>query len=66
MTALFALGLGISGMTRPEKVIGFLDFFGKWDYSLAFVMVGAVFTHAIAFRPLTDTAENLKKCSNPK
>ncbi len=33
---VFALGLGISGMTRPVKVIGFLDFFGAWDASLAF------------------------------
>lgn len=39
---VFALGLGISGMTRPIKVIGFLDFFGSWDPSLAFVMVGAI------------------------
>ena len=30
---VFALGLGISGMTRPIKVIGFLDFFGAWDAS---------------------------------
>ena len=39
---VFALGLGISGMTRPVKVIGFLDFFGAWDASLAFVMIGAI------------------------
>ena len=47
---LFALGLGISGMTRPEKVFGFLDIFGKWDASLIFVMVGAVIIHFIAYR----------------
>lgn len=39
---VFALGLGIGGMTRPAKVMGFLDFLGDWDPSLAFVMVGAI------------------------
>ena len=47
---IFALGLGISGMTRPEKVIGFLDVFGAWDFSLAFVMAGAIGMHAVAYR----------------
>ncbi len=47
---LFAIGLGISGMTRPEKVFGFLDVFGSWDASLIFVMLGAVIVHFIAFR----------------
>ena len=47
---LFAIGLGISGMTRPEKVFGFLDVFGSWDASLIFVMFGAVIVHFIAFR----------------
>jgi uncharacterized membrane protein YedE/YeeE len=46
----FALGLGVSGMTRPLKVIGFLDFFGEWDASLAFVMVGAIAIYFVAFR----------------
>ena len=46
----FAMGLGISGMTRPEKVFGFLDIFRNWDPSLIFVMVGAVIVHFIAFR----------------
>ena len=46
---VFALGLGISGMTRPEKVIGFLNIFGVWDASLAFVMAGAIAVHAIAY-----------------
>jgi uncharacterized protein len=39
---LFGVGLIISGMTRPEKVIGFLDVTGRWDPSLALVMMGAV------------------------
>lgn len=47
---LCAVGLGISGMTRPEKVFGFLDVFGSWDASLIFVMVGAVIVHFVAFR----------------
>ena len=47
---MFALGLGISGMTRPVKVIGFLDFFGAWDASLAFVMLGAIVVYSVAFR----------------
>ena len=47
---IFAVGLGIAGMTRPEKILGFLDVLGKWDASLAFVMVGAISVHAIAYR----------------
>lgn len=48
--ALFAVGLVLGGMTRPTKVVGFLDVFGDWDPSLAFVMGGAVLVHAIAYR----------------
>lgn len=47
---LFAIGLGISGMTNPQKVIGFLDVFGRWDPSLAFVMLGAVIPHFVTFK----------------
>ena len=47
---LFAIGLGISGMTNPEKVFGFLDVSGQWDPSLVFVMLGAVMVHFIAFK----------------
>ena len=43
---IFAIGLGISEMTRPEKVLGFLDIFGDWDPSLAFVMGGAIAVYA--------------------
>ena len=39
---LFAVGLGIAGMTKPSKIIGFLDVAGAWDPSLMFVMGGAV------------------------
>ncbi|HTW89953.1 MAG TPA: DUF6691 family protein [Candidatus Binataceae bacterium] len=47
---VFGLGLGISGMTRPVKVIGFLDFFGAWDATLAFVMIGAIAVYFVAYR----------------
>lgn len=47
---LFAIGLTVGGMTQPAKVIGFLDFSGNWDPSLAFVMGGAVSVYAVAFR----------------
>lgn len=50
---LFALGLGISGMTDPAKVIAFLDVFqsvGPWDPALMFVMASAVLTYAVGFR----------------
>lgn len=46
---VFALGLGVSGMTQPQKVVAFLDIFGNWDPALAFVMVGAILFHAIAY-----------------
>lgn len=48
--SLFAIGLVISGMTNPDKVIGFLDILGNWDYSLAFVMVGAISVSFVAFK----------------
>lgn len=47
---LFALGLGISGMTQPHIVRGFHDVTGQWDYRLLGVMVGAIVVHAIAYR----------------
>jgi len=39
---VFAAGLALSGMLQPAKVLGFLDVFGRWDPSLAFVMGPAV------------------------
>ena len=48
--ALFALGLGVSGMTQPSKVVGFLDLTGAWDPSLAFVMGGAIAIHLALYR----------------
>ena len=46
---LFGLGLLLSGMTDPGKVIGFLDLTGQWDPSLAFVMCGAIGVGYFAF-----------------
>ena len=43
---LFACGLGLAGMTRPEKVLAFLDVAGAWDPTLALVMVAAIAVHA--------------------
>jgi uncharacterized membrane protein YedE/YeeE len=47
---LFGLGLLVSGMVSPAKVLGFLDIFGNWDPSLAFVMGGAVAVSALGYR----------------
>src|SRR5262245_1725388 len=46
---LFGLGLIVSGMANPAKVIGFLDIAGKWDPSLALVMAGAIAVGMVAF-----------------
>jgi len=47
---LFGIGLIISGMANPAKVIGFLDITGTWDSSLGFVMLGAVSVAFFAFK----------------
>ncbi len=47
---LFGLGLIISGMANPAKVIGFLDLAGSWNPSLAFVMGGAIAVGVVGFR----------------
>ncbi|NIE64513.1 DUF6691 family protein [Burkholderia sp. Ax-1719] len=46
---LFGGGLALSGMTRPQKVLGFLDVLGAWDGSLLFVLGGAVTLATLAF-----------------
>jgi uncharacterized membrane protein YedE/YeeE len=46
---VFGVGLIVSGMANPAKVLGFLDLAGSWDPSLAFVMAGAVAVAAVAF-----------------
>jgi uncharacterized membrane protein YedE/YeeE len=51
---LFGLGLILSGMTDPSKIIGFLDLAGDWNPSLAFVMCGAILVGLVAFRFAAD------------
>lgn len=58
---LFAIGLAVSGMTQPQKILGFLSPW-SWDPSLLFVMLGAVGVHSVAYplvrrrsSPLLDT-----------
>lgn len=59
---LFAIGLGVSGMTQTHVVKGFLDVFGNWNLNLIGVMVGAIIVHSIVYHlvkkkesPLLDT-----------
>jgi len=47
---IMSLGLIVSGMVNPEKVIGFLDIFGRFDPTLAFVMAGALLVASIGYR----------------
>jgi len=47
---LFGIGLAVSNMISPAKIVSFLDITGNWDPSLAFVMGGAVIVTAITFR----------------
>lgn len=51
---VFAVGLALAGMTQPAKVVGFLDFAGDWDPSLAFVMGGAILIYATLNRLIAD------------
>jgi hypothetical protein len=46
---IFGAGLMISGMTQPAKVLGFLDIFGRWDPTLAFVMAGALAVSSMGY-----------------
>jgi uncharacterized membrane protein YedE/YeeE len=46
---VFAIGLCIAGMTLPSKIVGFLDFAGQWDASLALVIAGAVAVYAVIY-----------------
>ncbi len=56
---IFALGLGISGMIYPQKVISFLDLFGNWDPSLAFVMIGAIGVHLIGYKFISKKSKSI-------
>lgn len=68
---LFAIGLGIAGMTQPQKIITFLDITGRWDPSLLFVMGGALAIHLVSYRlitrrksPLFDTSFHISNRSD--
>ncbi|MGZ3241632.1 MAG: DUF6691 family protein [Burkholderiaceae bacterium] len=56
---IFGVGLIISGMANPSKVLGFLDITGKWDPSLAFVMGGALAVGFFAFKVANKQAVSL-------
>lgn len=63
---LFAIGLGLSGMTQVQVVRGFLDVSGDWNVSLLGVMIGAISVHSLLFllikkrsSPLLDTKFHL-------
>ncbi len=65
---LFGIGLVVSGMSDPAKVLNFLDLFGSWDPSLAFVMGGAVVVTFVGYRlvfqrgrPIADKTFHLPK-----
>ncbi|HKI98602.1 MAG TPA: DUF6691 family protein [bacterium] len=47
---VFAIGLGVGGMTQPAKIVGFLDVSGHWDPTLVFVLAGAVGSYMLAYR----------------
>ena len=55
---LFGLGLILSGMTNPHKVLSFLDITRQWDLSLMFVMAGAISVAFFAFRHMTSQPQS--------
>lgn len=57
--AVFGVGLAMSGMTDPRRVLGFLDVFGNFDPTLLFVLGGAVGTTALLFRPVLGRGQPL-------
>ena len=58
---IFGIGLVISGMTNPEKVIGFLSLTYNWDASLMFVMGGAIIVTAPVFFILKNNLSTFNK-----
>ena len=65
---IFGIGLVISQMINPAKVLGFLNVFGEWDPSLAFVMIGALFVSSPLFhlfknreKPIFSTSFSISK-----
>ncbi|MEO8137055.1 MAG: DUF6691 family protein [Betaproteobacteria bacterium] len=62
---VFGLGLVISGMINPAKILGFLDLAGRWDPTLALVMIGAIAVGVIAFRVAGRRTESLLHAPMP-
>ena len=62
--SIFGIGLIVSGMSNPQKVLSFLDIFGNWDPSLMFVMVGAISITAIYF--IVTKNKSIKKNTDKK
>ena len=60
---VFSCGLYLSGMTDPQKVLGFLDVTGLWDPSLAFVMGGAILVALPAFRLAVKRQTSILGCA---
>ena len=58
--SIFGVGLIISGMSNPQKVLSFLDIFGNWDPSLMFVMIGAISITAIYFTAIKKKGNKTK------
>ena len=56
---IFGLGLIISGMTNPAKVIGFLDIAGLWDPSLMFVMLGGISVAFVGFKFVQNKSQTI-------
>ena len=59
---IFALGLGISGMTGPHRIVGFLDVFGNWQPQLLFTMMGAILVYSIGYRLVIRRPKPLFSC----
>jgi len=57
---LFAVGLGLAGMTNPDTVQGFFDVFGTWNPQLALVMVGAIAVNLVAFPKILGRSRRAK------
>ena len=60
---VFGLGLSLSQMTNPNKVLGFLDVTGNWDPSLAFVMIGALLVTFFGFKTILKREEPINESS---
>lgn len=56
---LFSLGLGVAGMTQPEKILAFLDVTGDWDPSLLLVMGSATLVYFLSYRRITQLSAPL-------